>query len=89
MIPGRCCYDSALLFFRREQRQRISRASLFKTPRALQIFQLTENLHASDFRQRYRCRTWRLNDVTPNPFRSRLDILELHAAFIPITRPNI
>ena len=59
VITGGSGDHTFALLIVRQAKQRVARAALLKTPRALEVFELAVNLAARRERQRHGRRTWR------------------------------
>jgi hypothetical protein len=79
--------DTALLLIGGELRERITRAALLKTSRALQVVELAENFHARDFAERDGIPARRIINRISDALACRFDILksdhELSSRWLP------
>ena len=73
--------DPALLLIVRQLCKRIARAAFFEASGALQVIQLAENFHASDFTERDGARRRRITNRLRNAFARRFDVLKCDQAF--------
>src|SRR4051812_39825646 len=86
VVPGRGGDHSALSLGSIQLKQGIARAAFFKTARALEMFELAKNIHASGFRQRDRARRWR--DPAFDAQRGRLNISKADGHNAILRRPS-